>query len=68
MDRDDLQKNLSVVEAAVRIGVSPFTMRTWLRQRRIPFIRAGRRILLSPEDIERFLAANRVEAKSASPS
>lgn len=60
-----LGRNLSVDEAAVRIGVSPFTVRTWLRQRRIPFIRAGRRILIAPQEIERFLAANTVSAKQA---
>ena len=58
-------RNLSVREAAARIGVSPFTVRSWLRQRRIPFFRVGRRVLLSQVDVDRFLQAGRVSAKEA---
>lgn len=56
---------LSVHEAAARLGVSRFTLRAWLRQRRIPYFRLGRRVVLSDADVERFLAAHRVEAREA---
>ncbi len=46
-----------------RSGVSRHTWRQWVRQRRLPSVRLGRRLLVSTEDYERFIAANRVEAK-----
>lgn len=52
----------SVRAAASRIGVSPFTIRSWMRQRRIPYFRVGRRIVIAVADVEAFLAAHRVEA------
>jgi excisionase family DNA binding protein len=55
--------NWSIAQAAARIGVSRHTLRSWLRLRRLPYIRAGRRILLAPEDVESFLQSHRVEAR-----
>jgi len=57
---------LSVKEAAPILGVSVFTVRAWIRQRRLPFHRLGRRIVLDPSDLERFLGAHRVEAREES--
>lgn len=56
---------LSVGEAAQRLGISKFTVRAWLRQRRLPFFQVGRRQVLDAADIERFLASNRVEAQES---
>ena len=58
-------RRLSVTEAAPFLGVSVFTVRAWIRQRRLPFHRLGRRIVLDQADLERFLAAHRVEAREA---
>ena len=52
-----------IVEAGRLLGVSPFTVRAWIRERRIPFFRCGRRIVFSRHDLEEFLASNRVEAR-----
>lgn len=57
---------LSVEQAATRLGVSKFTVRAWLRQRRLAYHRLGRRIVLAEPDVERFLAAHRVEAREES--
>jgi excisionase family DNA binding protein len=51
-----------IKESALLLGVSPHTLRAWTRERRIPFHRCGRRIVFAVSDLERFLAANRVEA------
>lgn len=54
---------LSVDVAAARCGVSRYTLRAWLRQRRIPYHKLGRRVVLDAGDVEAFLLANRVEAR-----
>jgi excisionase family DNA binding protein len=54
---------LSVARTAALIGISPHTLRSWLRQRRLPHVRLGRRILFDPRDLEEFVAANRVAAR-----
>jgi excisionase family DNA binding protein len=60
----DVGKLLSIEEGAVKLGISPLTMRAWIRQRRLPCVRLGRRVLLDPEDVQRFIDANRVTAVS----
>lgn len=60
---DEKQSTHSVGSAAARCGVSPFTMRAWLRQRRIPFFKLGRRVVLDAADVDAFLRAHRVEAR-----
>jgi excisionase family DNA binding protein len=52
---------LSLPEGARRLGVSRHTVRAWIRQRRLPFVRLGRRVLLDPADVERFINVNRVK-------
>ena len=56
---------ISIVEGARRLGVSRFTLRAWTRQGVIPHVRLRRRVLLDPIDLEKFIAANRVEARAA---
>jgi excisionase family DNA binding protein len=53
---------VSMAEAAAMLGVSRFTVRTWLRARRLPFYRLGRRVVIDAQDVEAFLARGRVEA------
>jgi excisionase family DNA binding protein len=47
---------------AARLGVSSWTIRTWLRQRKVPFFKVGRRVLIKLSDMEELLAASYVEA------
>ena len=63
MSTSDREGNLSIKSAAAIAGVSPFTLRSWLRQRRLAHLRLGRRIVIDPQDLEKFLQANRVEAR-----
>jgi excisionase family DNA binding protein len=62
----ETDKLLSIEEGAVQLGISPLTMRAWIRQRRLPYIQLGRRILLDPKDVQRFIDANRMKAVSFS--
>jgi excisionase family DNA binding protein len=54
------KKPWNVEEAAAALGVSPHTVRAWLRQRRLPYLKLGRRVLLDPEAVERFKAKHTV--------
>lgn len=54
---------LTVEQAAHRLGVSIFTVRSWLRRGGIAYHRLGRRIVILEGDVQAFLAANRVEAR-----
>jgi excisionase family DNA binding protein len=56
--------NLTLKDAARRLGVSPHTLRSWaVYQHRLPFFRVGRRLLFAPADLEAFLALHRVAAR-----
>jgi len=57
---------VSVDEGARMMGISKFTVRSWLRQARLSYIRLGRRVMLDPRDIERFIESNRVEERKPS--
>jgi excisionase family DNA binding protein len=60
----ELVGNLSVVQAAARLGVSPYTLRSWAKYGgKIAYIKAGRRLLFRPEDLEAFERQHRVEAR-----
>lgn len=56
-------QNLSIPEAAARLGVSKHTLRGWLRRRLLAHFRLGRRVLVSEADLRDFLASRRVEAR-----
>jgi excisionase family DNA binding protein len=55
---------VSVADAARRLGISRHTLRAWLRLRRLPFVRLGRRVLLEPEALDRYVRARVVAAES----
>jgi excisionase family DNA binding protein len=55
---------LSLVEGAKELNLSIHTLRAWTYQKKIPFVRLGRRILLRREDLENLVKKNLIEAKS----
>lgn len=59
----DSARKVGILEAAPMLGISPYTLRTWVRQRKITFYRCGRRIVLSEADIATFLSGCRVGAQ-----
>jgi len=50
------EKLLSIFEAADQLGLSVHTIRSWVQKRQIPHYKLGRRVLISPKSLERFLA------------
>ena len=59
-----LPRNLSLREAAERLGVSPLTLRNWARyQRKVSYLRLGRRIVFRVSDLEAFERSSRVAAR-----
>ncbi len=52
---------LTVDEAATDLGISPFTVRRWVAQRKIAFFKVGGRIVFDRRDLDDFLARARVE-------
>jgi excisionase family DNA binding protein len=63
-ERGSLPPLLSVPEAAELLGIKAWTLRQWLSQRRIAFVKVGRLTKLMQEDVVTFIAANRREAVS----
>ncbi len=53
-------------EGARELKVSIHTLRSWIYQKRIPFVRLGRRVLLRREDIEELVNRNLIEVKNES--
>lgn len=54
---------LDLREGAKELKLSIHTLRAWIYQKRIPFVRLGRRVLLRREDLEELVNQNLVEAK-----
>ena len=56
---------LTVREGAQQLAIKEGTLRLWLAQRRIPYIKAGRAVRIPLDAIEQFLAANLVPARES---
>lgn len=54
---------VNLKEAAQEMKLSIHTLRAWTYQKRIPFVRLGRRVLLRRGDLEAFVSKNLVEAE-----
>jgi len=58
-------KLLSVEQAAERLGIRPGTLRHWLCERRIKYVKLGRRTLLDPRELEKLIEKSTIfEAKA----
>jgi excisionase family DNA binding protein len=54
---------LNLREGAKELKLSIHTLRAWTYQKKIPFVRLGRRVLLRRQDLEELVKKNVVEAK-----
>jgi excisionase family DNA binding protein len=53
---------LTVRQTAERLGISVFTVRAWIGQRRMEFLRLGRSIRISQQEVQRILDENLIPA------
>jgi excisionase family DNA binding protein len=53
----------SVDEAAGLLGISPWTVRAWIREGRLRPVRLGRRVLLSEAELERLVTESQEPAE-----
>ncbi len=60
-----MDKLLSVNQLADILGLKKITIYEWVRGKKIPFIKLGKRVLFQPSDVEGFIKTNRVERQSA---
>lgn len=49
---------LTTPQAAERLGISVFTLRQWVSQKRIPFVKLGRSVRYNPADLAAYVAAH----------
>ena len=54
---------LTVKQAAERLGLRDSTLRAWIAQRRIGFVRLGRAVRIPSEEVERLIAENTIPAR-----
>lgn len=54
---------VTVSEAAKRLGLAQSTIRAWIAQRRLTFVRCGTAIRIPLSAIEEFILANTVRAQ-----
>ena len=60
----DEDRNLMTIKDAARfLSVSVSTLYGWVWQRRISFVKVGRAVRFDRRDLEKFVQANRVEAR-----
>jgi excisionase family DNA binding protein len=52
----------TVKEAAEELGLSPATIRLWIRQRKIGYVRLGRAVRIPPSEIRRIVERGTVAA------
>jgi len=50
-------------EGAAFTHLSIYTLRAWIYQKRLPYVRLGRRVFLRKEDLENLIKKNLVGAK-----
>ena len=53
---------LPLRDAADRLSIAVSTLRRWLRERRIAYVRCGRAVRIEVTEIQRFIDKNRREA------
>jgi len=59
-----LEPLLDVKRAAGLLGISAKTLRDWIQERKIDYVKAGARVMIQPDTIREFIRRNTRPAKS----
>jgi excisionase family DNA binding protein len=54
---------LGLKEAAAAVGLSPWTLRGWIRQGKLRSVRLGRRVMVEPAELKRLVEQGRCGAE-----
>jgi len=54
LDRSS-ERLLNVREASAALGLSPWTIRAWISQRRIPYLKLGKAVRIDPLELAKYL-------------
>jgi excisionase family DNA binding protein len=57
----ETKRLLNLREVAALLNVSIHTLRQWVHQRKVPYLKLGKAVRIAPEDLEKFLEENRKE-------
>ena len=60
-----MRELLTIDQAAEILGIKPWTLRSWISQKRISYIKLGRLVRLDPKVIEDLIRQNTIDAVSA---
>jgi excisionase family DNA binding protein len=52
---------LTIEEAATRLNIQPWTLRSWVSQRKIPYVKLGRLIRFDPTALQRYIKQQSVD-------
>lgn len=55
---------LDIKEAATRLRLSPWTIRRWISEKKLPAVRLGRRVMVELETLRQLVAKNRQAASA----
>jgi excisionase family DNA binding protein len=55
---DDTNVLMTVEETAAYLRLAPWTIRHWVCEKKIPFVRLGRSVRFRRKDMERFVSQN----------
>jgi len=55
---------LTVAEAAKQLGLRESTIRAWISQRRLGYVRLGRAVRIPLEEVERLIAEGTIPARA----
>jgi excisionase family DNA binding protein len=58
---------IGIQEAAAAIGLSPWTVRQYVRNGRIRGVKIGRRVLIEPRELERLVESGQIGAENGEP-
>lgn len=53
----------NIRQAAEALGLSVHTLYSWVSQRRIPFVKVGKRTMFDPMDIAQWINKNKTQQK-----